>query len=644
MPTKDPGTASASAAASSSESPRLRRFRVDVGTIILLVVVVQSLLLLGLSYWGSQRLVGAIGESAHRADHQRVEDKVNAFLARAMLVVEAIAATPSLKADGAQGKTSAELLWVLLQQSPELDSVYAADDLGRMLMVQRYPEAAVRHIRSEGERGTLEVWEFKGLSAGRQSAQERYLTERTELRHTQYDPRTRDWFVHAATSGHAIWTSPYIFSAAQELGVSYAVPAWRQAKEGPRLTVASGDVTLKRLSEFVRLFSRAGYGDSALLGPDRNVLARSDVPGPALHLARPEHGVLGAIHAHLREQPHGSALRKASQQFPLVVDHQRYLVRSSYIPTTGWTLVSWVPEDKLLGGLRRAVLLALMGGVAFLGLVLWLALRLAKRVTAPVEQLSGIARRIGRLELDDLPRVNSHVMELQHLDQALDESARGLQAFRRFVPVDVVRQLLDKGRSLAPSGEPREVTVMFTDVNGFTALAESLPPAVLVEQLTRYFNVASEVIAHHGGTIDKFMGDGMMVLWGAPNDLPDAPLQACRAALALMQALDELNAEWGSQGLQPFDTRIGIHTGTVVAGVLGAQDRLAYTAVGDTVNVASRIEAINRELGTRVLVSETTANALADRLPVRRMHTVELRGRQRPLNVYELLLTRRPGP
>lgn len=638
MPSNDPGTATDFAALSSA-SPRLRRFRVDVGTIISLVVVVQSVLLLGLGYWGSQRLVGAIGESAHRADHQRVEDKVNAFLARAILVVESIAATPSLQTSGAQSKTSAELLWVLLQQSPELDSLYAADDAGRMLMVQRYPEPAVRYIANEGSRGSTEVWEFKGMASGRQSVQERYATERTETRHTRYDPRTRGWYLGAASTGRAVWTSPYVFSAAQELGVSYAVPAWRQGPGGPQLMVASGDVTLKRLSEFVRLFSSAGYGQSALLGPDRNVLARSDIQGPAHQLARPEDGVLGAIHAQLRQ----SAQRNASQQFALVVQKRRYLVRSSHIATTGWTLVSWVPEDEVLGGLRGAVLLALLGVVAFLSLVLWLALRLAKRVTAPVEQLSSIARRIGRLELDDLPRVNSRVLELQDLDQALDESARGLQAFRRFVPVDVVRQLLDKGRSLAPSGEPREVTVMFTDINGFTALAETLAPAVLVEQLTRYFNAASEVIARHGGTIDKFMGDGMMVLWGAPNDLPDAPLQASRAALALMEAFDALNAQWRSHGLQTFDTRIGIHTGMVVAGVLGAQDRVAYTAVGDTVNVASRIEAINRVLGTRVLVSETTARALAGRLPVRRMDAVELRGRQRPLNVYELLLSGSPN-
>ena len=628
-------------AAPPSRSPRLRRFRVDVGTIISLVVLLQSLLLLGLGYWGSQRLVSAIGESAHRADHLRVEDKVNAFLSKAVSVVQAMATAPSLRPAGEHAPQSAELLWVLLTQSPELDSIYVANDAGRMLMVQRYPEPAVRHIIRDDD-FTTETWEYKAHPDEAKDTQERYRTERMAAFRSQFNPLARHWFKEPTRTGQPMWTTPYIFSAAQELGVTYAIPGQRRDRDGAQVLVAAGDVTLGRLSDFVRQFSRAGYGDSALLSADQQVLARSDVPGRTRSLEPPMGGVLGAIHAHMLND--GSARGTASVHFPIRVDGRRYLVQTSRIPTTGWRLISWVPEDRLLGELRRALLLSLVAVAAFLCLMLLLALLLSQRVTAPVEQLSRIARRIGQLDLDHLPRVKSRVLELQHLDQALDDSARGLKAFRRFVPVDVVRQLLAEGRPLEPSGEPREVTVMFTDIHGFTALAESIPPAVLVDQLTQYFNVASKVIARHGGTIDKFIGDGMMVLGGAPTDLPDAAFKACRAALALLDAFEVLNADWATRGLQAFDTRIGIHTGPVIAGVLGAHDRLAYTALGDTVNVASRIEGINRELGTRVLVSDTTAQALAGRLPARRIEAVELRGRQRPLMVYELLVLKPTAP
>ena len=164
-----------------------------------------------------------------------------------------------------------------------------------------------------------------------------------------------------------------------------------------------------------------------------------------------------------------------------------------------------------------------------------------------------------------------------------------------------------------------------------------MPAEQLVQQMTRYFNVAADVIERFGGTIDKFLGDGILVLWGAPANLPDAPFQACRAALELQRALDALNAEWTSAGLPRFDTGIGIHTGPVVAGVLGSDDRLGYTALGDTVNVANRVEGLNRELGTRILISEATAACLGGRLSTRVIGSVTLRGRQRPLQVSELL-------
>lgn len=617
-----------------ARSPRLRRFRVDVGTIITMVVLFQSLLLVAIGYWGSQRLVSTIGESAHRADHLRIEDKVNAFLAKAGSVVDAVGAAPSLRPAGEGAVPTAELLWVLLQQSHELDSLYVANDAGRMLMVQRYPEVAVRHIVRERD-FTVETWEYKPAADDGKDTQQRYLTERISAFRTQYEPRARSWYVQATQKGVPVWTAPYVFAASQELGVTYAVPGQRRDRDGAQVLVASGDVTLGRLSDFVRLFSRAGYGDSALLSAEHQVLARSDQPGRIQALALPGNGVLGAIHARMLAD--GSARGTVSTAFPIDFEGQRYLVQTSRIPATSWRLISWVPEDKLLGGLRRAVLWSMLLVVAFLVLIVGVSLRLAQRVTAPVESLSSIARRIGRLELDGLPRVESRVLEIQHLDQALDDSARGLKAFRKFVPVDVVTHLVESGHTLGPSGEPRRITVMFTDVAGFTRIAEATPTEVLVRQMTRYFNLAAAVFTRHGGTIDKYIGDGTMVFWGAPGDVPHAEESACRAALELQAELDVLNAEWRASGLAEFQTRIGIHTGPAITGVLGSKDRLAYTAVGDTVNVASRIEGINKELGTRVLISETTFDGLGGRLPTRRIDAMTIRGRQKPLLVYELL-------
>jgi adenylate cyclase len=205
------------------------------------------------------------------------------------------------------------------------------------------------------------------------------------------------------------------------------------------------------------------------------------------------------------------------------------------------------------------------------------------------------------------------------------------------VPVDIIRQLVAEGHALAPSGSPRCITAMFTDVEGFTTISESMEADVLVRQLTEYFNLAAGIFARHGGVVDKFMGDGIMVLWGAPSDLEDAEYRACVAALELHAEMDVLNGKWRGEGLHEFRTRVGIHTGHVIAGVLGSSNRLSYTAIGDAINAASRIEGANKELGTRTLISQTTFEGLGGRLATRRIEeTTELRGRQARMVLYEL--------
>jgi len=623
-------------AAAAPPSKRSRRFRVDVGTIVSAVALTQSLLLVSLGYWGSQRLVSRIGTSAHKANHDRTEDKVLAFLQKAESVIDAAGSAPSLRPAGEQSERTSELLWTLLAQSPELDSIYVANEAGQMLMALRYPTPAMRHIYL-GPQFTTETWHYKPPPSAEADVQDRYATQRVETLHSSYDPTQRSWYVQARKAQGPVWTQPYVFAAAQELGVTYALPGKRRyAEGGTQALVVAGDVSLGRLSGFVQQFSSSiGHGDSALLSADFRVLARSDHPG-VLHKLELPSGVLGALHAHMLAD--GTAGSRHDTEFSFTHEGRNYLVQTSSIPSTGWQLVSWVPEDVLLGDLRHAVLLSLLLALAFLAVALFMSLKLSKLVTSPVENLSHIARRIGLLELDNLPREPSRVLEIQHLDQALDDSARSLKAFSKFVPVDVINQLVADGHALAPNGSPRRVTVMFSDVEGFTSISESLDTDVLVGMLTEYFNLATAVFARHGGMVDKFIGDGIMVLWGAPADLPDAEYRACMAALELHVEMDELNRRWVEQGLPEFRTRVGIHTGMVIAGVLGSNDRLSYTAFGDVINVASRIEGINKQLGTQVLMSEVTFAGLQGRLHTRRIEElVELRGRQTRMVLYELM-------
>jgi adenylate cyclase len=618
---------------------RLRRFRVDVGTIICAVALVQSLLLVALGYWAVERLVSSVGTAAHKINHDRVEDNVLAFLARTEAVVRAIGDSPSLHAAGEDGEQTSEMLWTLLEQNPELDSLNVATDDGHLMTALRYPSPAIRQILRSPDFST-ETWQYKrSPDSEGGDAKQRFATTHISAFRSDYDPAHRNWFEAAVKARRPVWTAPFLSVAAKELAISLAEPTGRLDDEGrTQHLVVAANVSLGHLSKLVRIFGELGHGESALLSADHHVLARSDSPHAVRELESPDEddGVLGTLHAHMRAA--GTAGGADDMAFAIVHEGRRYLVQTSHIPSTRWQLVSWEPEDVLLGDLHRTVLWALALTLTFLGVALFIALRLSKLVTTPIENLSRVARRIGRLELDNLPLESSRVLEIQHLNQALDESARSLKAFSKFVPVDVIKQLVAEGHALAPSGSPRRITAMFTDVEGFTSISESLAADVLVKQLTEYFNLAARVFARHGGVVDKFMGDGIMVLWGAPMDLEDAEYKACTAALELHAEMNELNATWRAQGMHEFRTRIGIHTGHAIAGVLGASERLSYTAIGDVINVASRIEGANKELGTRTLISETTFAGLGGRLATRRIEEMaELRGRQTRMVLYELL-------
>ena len=209
---------------------------------------------------------------------------------------------------------------------------------------------------------------------------------------------------------------------------------------------------------------------------------------------------------------------------------------------------------------------------------------------------------------------------------------RGL--FAQYVPPEVVAQLVEQPGLVRLGGEAREITVMFTDLAGFTGMSERLSPEQTVEVLTAYFNAMTQVIHRHGGTVDKYIGDAIMAFWGAP--LPDAAHaeHAVRAAIEMQAAMQRLAGELRERGLPPIAMRIGLHSGPAVVGNVGSDIRFSYTAVGDTVNLAARLEGANKAFGTGILLSDATAARLPPGLPLRVLDVVVVKGKSEPVRVF----------
>ncbi|MDX1375648.1 MAG: adenylate/guanylate cyclase domain-containing protein, partial [Burkholderiales bacterium] len=205
--------------------------------------------------------------------------------------------------------------------------------------------------------------------------------------------------------------------------------------------------------------------------------------------------------------------------------------------------------------------------------------------------------------------------------------------FSRFVNPHVVSQLLERG-GLEGAGETREVTLLFSDIRGFTTLSETRAPEQVVDLLNRYFTLQVAAVFRHGGTLDKFIGDAIMAVWGAPLEDPEHAAHAVGCALDMADTLERFKAEIGDLGTG-FDVGIGIHSGPAVVGLIGSDQRREYTSIGDTVNLASRIEGLTKDAGRRILVSRETMQRCSDAFDFEPCGSYKVKGRTQEVELFE---------
>jgi len=209
--------------------------------------------------------------------------------------------------------------------------------------------------------------------------------------------------------------------------------------------------------------------------------------------------------------------------------------------------------------------------------------------------------------------------------------------FQRYVSPDVVDKLIEDPAKLRLGGEKRYLSVLFSDIRGFTTISEKLLPEELLNQLNQYLSAMTAVVLNNGGMLDKYVGDAIMAVFGAPLELENHALAACKTALEMMEELRSLKQEWENEAKPILDIGIGIHTGEMIIGNVGSTKRMDYTVIGDNVNLASRLEGVNKELGTHVIISGATRQLVEKHVRTRNLGDITVKGKERPVAIYELL-------
>ena len=303
-----------------------------------------------------------------------------------------------------------------------------------------------------------------------------------------------------------------------------------------------------------------------------------------------------------------------------------------------WTIGAYFESRELSAELTRAALSGFIGLGALIAAVI-AAVLLGKRLSRPVQAIAGHARQVADFDLENIqPLPRSRVRELDDQATAFNAMLIGLRAFSTYIPRSLVAKLVRSGE--ADIAEPREalVTVMFTDIAAFTTLSERMDASAATKLLNDHFAILCRAVDQHGGTVDKFLGDGMMAFFGAPDRLEEHAACAVQAGIQIRDEMAADNARARQEGREPLVVRIGIHTGPVTVGNIGASDRVNYTIIGDTVNISQRLQGLGKTLApgeeTPVVISAETASHLDAGFEIVSAGRHLLRGRGEPTEVF----------
>ena len=423
-------------------------------------------------------------------------------------------------------------------------------------------------------------------------------------------------------------------------------------REGRYLGMLAATVRIDRLSELLNATAQSLGGSAFVLYGDEFLIAHptliggyagasaerplpsvDEVGDPVLVAYLQRKGAPGQDTG-LDERTGIRFLDAAGEEYALLV---RTLDKYGEVP---WLAGVYFPAADVTEELRR-LQWAAIAGIAVLVLALVTAYWTARYLSAPLYRLAAAAQQVRDLTLERVPRLPpSLFVEVTEAAEAFNSMIVGLRWFEVYVPRNLVHRLVSQGESTTQS-VTRMATVMFTDIVGFTQQSETMTAPQTAAFLNHHFAILSQCVEDEGGTIDKFIGDAVMAFWGAPEDQPDHAARACRAALAIRAAVSADNEVRAREGGETVRIRIGLHTGEVIVGNIGAPGRINYTIVGDTVNTANRLEQLGKELGddgadVMILLSAATVRFAGTAVEAQSLGEYKVRGRQEDVGVFTL--------
>lgn len=530
---------------------------------------------------------------------------------------------------------------------PYCDSIFIALKNGRYMQVKKLPPKSVFRTIADKYIPKIATLAVRIMQTSKLKKEEiwYYLdsdyhviaSEKTPESEISFDFFTREWWKNAIDTESLQWTSIFVVNSTQLPGIAASYPIRNEHNEV--IGAIATDIHIKSFLEI--LAANAFTGISLIINSNGEVIAHPNV----LDTAKTNGQEVKLVSSEIlpeKQVYHAYMLHHKTQSDQLIFNHEGIDYIARFIPfhtdlMKDWIFLSVVPLDFFIGTIKKAQTQIMSISLIILLLSTFLMSFLTLRISRPINDLVKQADRIRVFDLSNISIVQSNILEIQKLQDSIQRMRRSLQAFGKFVPKTLVRSLVEKETEVKIGGKKKRITLMFSDIENFTTISESSSADRLMMHVSEYFDELSQIILREHGTIDKYIGDAIMAFWGAPSADTKHALHACQAALFMQKRLIDLNRKWVYDKKAAFHTRIGIHTGDVIVGNLGSSERMNYTVIGDTVNLASRLEGINKNYGTKLIISEPTFKDIHEHAVVRPLDIVAVKGKKEGIAIYELI-------
>lgn len=622
--------------------------KVGLAATILMTVMVTSALIFFPWWFVSSKNIANIVEELNQEIIKGVAQEINNVFTNAESVLLTVDGIFSEDVVSLANEEQRKYLYLsLLNSNITFSWISFGWPNGDFMGAQRQNEETIRFISSK--------WSAADKKAKRDIAYfkvegRKLKAEVTKVLENKYYAPQRGWFKRAVNNRGIVWTGVYVFATSKKPGINVAIS---HEKKGEFIGVITIAIELERISKYLKTINVGKTGTVFIMNQKRELIAFQD-PKEVTHTLvgkeKPQLKKLGrakdtrllvanrALAENIPELSELASLRQISFSDPET--GQDFFISVAPIEKRGWIVGTVIPQNDFLGEINKNMLTVLVV-ILFLILIAAIAVVLLSRylIVNPLSKISNQTLEIQNFNLDQIEYTPSVIREVDQLSMAMDQMRRGLGSFQKYLPTELVRTLISQGMEARLGGEEKNLTVYFIDLVGFTKISEEMGPD-LIPYLAHYMSEMSNLITGEKGTIDKYMGDAIMAFWGAPAPNEHHALNACHAALMSQKELNSLRVQWRREGKTPFQARIGINTGAVLVGNMGSEQRMDYTVIGDTVNVASRLEALNKMYGTQILIGEETFKEVQQEVIVRKLDTVVVYGREKGMDIYELLAVR----